>query len=199
MRQLLIVPWALALLFCEAAKGPVISIDRSALASVKRLALLPTQNTTAYQKATTLIDHVWLEELLRLERFEFVEPQAVESAMTELGLNTADLGNPFKVKTLAEKVGADAVVGLIITSYVPFTQDQVLGERKEVVATELPPQPKGILEILVPDKVSTSKTEYEYKTVTTQPALGAVAFVIEASGRPIYNASKFISASSRIP
>jgi hypothetical protein len=122
---------AALLLACQAAKGPVISIDRDAVARVRRLAIVPVLNLTDYDKLDPMLEQVFVSELVNLD-YDFIEPKVVRHALDSLGMSADDLGNPFNVKTLGEAVGADGVVGLLLTTYVPFSTEVLPSERKQV-------------------------------------------------------------------
>lgn len=187
-------------LSCETASGPTVSIDREALATVRRVAILPIANATGYDMVNPMVERLFLTELTNLRKFEFVNPTEVAAALESLKLTEGDLGNPFHVKTLGQYLKADAVIGAVITTYSPFgTEAALLGRDTKTAEKDIKP-PKGIIGWLVPTKVSTSETNYEYGTVTKEPAIGAVvAMISTVDARVIYEASKLIQRDARVP
>jgi hypothetical protein len=175
-------------------------MDRPAVDAVKRVAILPVANITQFTEVNPLLERLFITELTSLQRFDFIGPKEVTAAIESLKLTDEDLGNPLNVKTLGEHLHADAVIGAGITAYTPFgTEAALLGEQTEKAKKEIKP-PKGILGWLVPTEVSSSHTEYQYGTVTKEPAIGAtVAIVNVADARVIYEASKLIQRDARVP
>jgi hypothetical protein len=200
MRYIYLLLAVAATIGCEEARGPLIAMDGQAVAAVKRVAILPVANITPYTEVNPLVERVFTTELTSLQRFEFISQKEVAKALDSLKLTEEDLGNPLNVKTLGEYLHADGVIGVGITAYSPFgTEAALLGKETEAAKKEIKP-PRGILGWLVPTEVSVSHTEYQYGTVTREPAIGAtVAMVNVADARVIYEASKLIQRDTRVP
>ncbi len=191
---------AVSLLVCTKAPAPLIAMDKAALSAVRRIAVLPVDNATGYNEVNPLFERLLLTELISLRRFEFVTPTEVTAALNELKLSGEDLGNPFNIKLLGERLRADAVIGAAVTVYSPFgTETALLGKESQKAEKDIKP-PSGIIGWLVPNRVSASETEYHYGTVTREPALGALISIIRvADARVIFESSKLIQGDARVP
>lgn len=191
---------ATLLLGCQAASPPLVSMDQKALREVRRVAVLPIANTTGYDEVNPLFERLFLTELTNLRKFDFINPAEVIVALESLRLTEDDLGNPFNVKSLGERLKADAVIGAAVTAYSPFgTETALLGKESQKAEKDIKP-PKGFAGWLVPNRVSASETEYRYGTVTREPALGALITIVRvADARVIFESSKLIQGDARVP